>query len=57
MVGTLRNRYNAESSVSLAKPFWKELWKYTISDIKLNVLRASEILIGNILQGNKQKKS
>lgn len=46
MVGTLRNRYNAKSSVSLAKSFWKELRKYIISDIKLNVLRALKILIG-----------
>lgn len=45
MAGTLRNRYNAESSVSLAKSFWKELWKHIISDIKLNMLPALEILL------------
>lgn len=45
MVGTLRDRYNAESSVSLAKSFWKELWKYIVSDIKLNMLPALGVLL------------
>ena len=41
MGGTLRNRYNAESSVSLARSFWKDI----ISDIKLKMLPALEILL------------
>ena len=41
MAGILRNRYNAESSVSLARSFWKDI----ISDIKLNMLPALEILL------------
>ena len=45
MAGTFINRYNAESSISSAKSFWKELWKGIISDIKLNVLPALEILL------------
>ena len=45
MAGTLINRYNAESSISSAKSFWKELWKGIISDIKLNIVPALEILL------------
>ena len=41
MAGILRNGYNAESSVSLARSFWKDI----ISDIKLNMLPALEILL------------
>ena len=41
MAGILRNRYNAESSVSLARSFWKDI----ISDIKLKMLPALEILL------------
>ena len=41
MAGILRKRYNAESSVSLAKSFWKDI----ISGIKLKMLSALEILL------------
>ena len=41
LAGLLRNRYNAESSVCLARAFWKDI----ISDIKLNMLPALEILL------------
>ena len=45
MAGTLINRYNAESSISSAKSFWKELWKGIINGIKLNIFPALEILL------------
>ena len=41
IVGTLRNRYNAKSSLSLTKSFWKDI----ISGIKLKMLSALEILL------------
>jgi len=41
VAGILRKRYNAESSVNLAKSFCKDI----ISDIKLKMLPALEILL------------
>ena len=42
IVGTLRNRYNAKTSVSLTKSFWKDI----ISDVKLNMLLPQKFYFG-----------